>query len=308
MGGMKTLTPAQLDAAEHFVELSARLLDRLRFAYFFRDGRRDAVLEALRAYHNPDGGFGNALEPDLRAPGSQPAAVRSALEMLDSLDAFDDPMAAGACDYLLTITTPDGGLPFMLPSGLKHPRGPWWETPADPPAAIPFTTPVVGLLHKHRVKHPWLDRATEYCWRQVATFDASGCNPTAWDLPKVGKGYEARALLAFLEHAPDRERADEAFTRLGRIVLQAGLVELDPSARGEVHTPLDYAPSPGHRARSLVSEDVIAAHLDALVDAQQPDGGWMFDWHAWNPATTLEWRGFLTVEKLRVLQAYGRMP
>lgn len=64
----------------------------------------------------------------------------------------------------------------------------------------------------------------------------------------------------------------------------------------------------GPEARSLFSDEAIAAHLDALVAAQQPDGGWMFTWAQWSPAATLEWRGWLTVETLLVLGRYGRLP
>ena len=36
------------------------------------------------------------------------------------------------------------------------------------------------------------------------------------------------------------------------------------------------------------------------------DGGWMFNWLAWSPAAERDWRGFLTVDALRVLRANGR--
>jgi hypothetical protein len=102
-------------------------------------------------------------------------------------------------------------------------------------------------------------------------------------------------------------RRQEAISRLGQFVLDRGLVELDPAAPGEVHTPLDFAPTPQSPARALFSDEVIEAHLDALVSAQGEDGGWMFRWMQWNPASTLEWRGSLTVERLRLLKAYGRL-
>jgi hypothetical protein len=294
--------------AADFLWRSARLLDRARFASLFCHGAREPVLAALRAYQNVDGGFGNALEPDLRAPLSQPAAVRSALEILDQLDSFVDPMVTRACDYLLTITGADGGVPFVLPSALPYPRAPWWDTTAQPPSAVTFSAPIAALLHKHRIAHPWLERATDYCWRQVLAFDVPESAGVAGDLPKIGRSYQARALLAFLDHVPDRRRAEEAFARIGRLVLERKLVEPDLNAPGEVHAPLDYAPTPHCLARTLFSDEVIAAHLDALVAAQQPDGGWRFNWKEWNPATTLEWRGWLTVETLLTLRAYGRLP
>src|SRR5207342_3720383 len=111
---MKTVTPGALQRAETFVLLEARLLDRLRFAYHFRGGSADAVIRSLRPYQNPDGGFGNALEPDRREPGSQPFAIQHVLETLDETDRFDDLMVADVCDYLTKISRPEGGVPFAL--------------------------------------------------------------------------------------------------------------------------------------------------------------------------------------------------
>lgn len=61
-----------LARAEHFLWLTARVLEQRRFAYHFLGGDADAVETALSAYRNEDDGYGHALEPDLRGPVSQP--------------------------------------------------------------------------------------------------------------------------------------------------------------------------------------------------------------------------------------------
>jgi len=57
-------------AAENFIWSAARLVERHRYSMLFADGPAEPVVETLRGYRNPDGGFGHALEPDLRCPGS----------------------------------------------------------------------------------------------------------------------------------------------------------------------------------------------------------------------------------------------
>ena len=99
--------------AETFIWSNARLLERQLFAYHFRGGSREAVLAALRAYQNEDGGFGQALEPDIRCPESQPVPVQHALEIIDTVGA-DAAMVRRACDFLAAITTAEGGVPFVL--------------------------------------------------------------------------------------------------------------------------------------------------------------------------------------------------
>ena len=287
-----------LAKATEFMWRTARLLDRRRFAAGFLDGPTEAVVEALRPYQNADGGFGNGLEPDIRAPLSQPIPTWTALVILDECGGFADPSFAPvitrACDYLQTITTAEGGVPFVLDSVRDFPRAPWWEPEGEPAAALNPTAAIAALLHKHRVAHPWLAPATVYCWRAI-------------DALTETSPYEMRAVLPFLDHVPDRARAEAAFDRLGKLLLEQKLVALTPTADDDTHTPLNYAPTPQSIARRLFSDEVIAAHLDALAAAQQEDGGWPINWFDWNPATTLDWRGIVTIEALTTLRAYGRL-
>ena len=58
-------------AVTSFMATHARLLDRRRFELVCGRAEPDEVLAALEGYRNPDGGYGWALEPDLRSPESQ---------------------------------------------------------------------------------------------------------------------------------------------------------------------------------------------------------------------------------------------
>ncbi|HEV8637760.1 MAG TPA: hypothetical protein VG370_26365 [Chloroflexota bacterium] len=296
-----------LAAAEGFIWRNARLIDRHRYAYFFKGGSAEAVVAALAPYQNADGGFGHGLEPDARGPSSQPTHVHAALVVLDEIGRMRDPVVMRAVDYLASVTTPEGGVPIALPSVREAPKAPWWEVGGEAPVATLLPTAgLAGLLHKHRVEHAWLAPATAFCWNAIGALEQT--HP-----------YEVDFCLILLEHVPDRERAAGEAERLRRLVLDGGMVALDPDrhasahvapgyAPGEVHTPLDYAPRPSSLARGWFSDDVIERNLDGLAAAQREDGGWMFNWRAWNDATTLEWRGWLTVRALSILAAYGRLP
>ncbi|HEX5441519.1 MAG TPA: hypothetical protein VFW76_11595 [Ktedonobacterales bacterium] len=288
------VTKPDLATATAFMWRTARLLDRMRFACLFLDGERQSVAEALRPYQNSDGGFGNALEPDIRAPVSQPVPTWKALCILDEAGVFHDPMVAQACDYLLSITTAEGGVPYALPSVRDYPRAPWWEAEGEPPpASLNPTAAIAALLHKHHIEHPWLAAATDYCWRKLDAMDKT-------------EAYEMRAVLPFLDFVSDRQRAECVFERIGPKILEQKLVALVPTAEDDSHSPLKFAPNPKSLARRLFSDTVIEAHLDALASAQQEDGGWTINWLAWNPAGVFEWRGIVTIEALVTLREYGR--
>jgi hypothetical protein len=60
------------------------------------------------------GAFGRALEPDIRAPESEPSATLHALEVFAEISALDDPMVDDAAAWTASIADPDGGVPFSL--------------------------------------------------------------------------------------------------------------------------------------------------------------------------------------------------
>ncbi|MEU8250422.1 hypothetical protein [Nonomuraea sp. NPDC048916] len=278
------------ERAERYLQLHGRLIDRLRFEVLFAGGPRERVLAALRCYQNPDGGFGNALEPDLRGAGSQPEPVEVAFRILDELDAFSDPMVPAACDYLLSVTAGDGGVPFVLPSVRDTFRAPWWESGDDPPGNLIPTASIAGLLHEHGIAHPWLGPATEFCWTAIARVHRTS-------------PYEARAILGFLERAPDRRRAEAEFGRLRDAILAT--VAFDPDTPGDAHFPLDFAPAP--LRLPLFEPETLDRHLDTLLAAQSREGGWNGNWEMWTPLVEHEWGGHVTVERLKTLRDYGRL-
>ena len=263
--------------------------------------------DAVAAYRNPDGGFGHALEPDGRCPGSQALAIDFALRVLLEAGAWDTALADGACGWLAAHAPPGGGVVFVDRSVEDWPHAPWWVPEEGGPASPICTGLLAGTLHAAAAvrgvgvvgggpAHPWLSQATELLWSRI---DA---------LADVGP-YDMRALFWFLDHVPDRDRAprghgeDRARSESSRRRYRPAL---DPEAPGEVHFPLDFAPLPGSLARSLFDRQTIDAGLDHLAAAQLPDGGWTFNWMAWSPAAEREWRGHMTVEALRLLRANGR--
>ena len=284
-----------LDAAAAFLNSTARVLERRRFAHLFEGASTEPVLHALRAYRNDDGGFGHAIEPDMRAPTSQPVGVHTVLEIMHEAGVRDDAMIQAAGDFLVTITRDDGGIPFVLEDAMAYPHAPWWRY-ANESSAI--QTPInAAAFHRLGAHHPWLDGADEFCFRQIAELDLGGLT--------TEPGYALQFGVAFLNEVPDAARADQALDALAPALAPLAVAEPDPSA--EVTSPLDLAPHPDARSRRLFGDATIGRHLDALEAAQQDDGGWNVSWPDWNATAALEWRGVATLHALRLLRANGRV-
>lgn len=293
-----------LNRAEQFIWLTARVLEQRRFAHHFLKGSADAVETALAAYLNEDGGYGHALEPDLRGPVSQPLHTAHALSVLDSIGRCTGPRVERICRFLTDVSTKEGALPALLPSQRGYPAAPFIPIVDDPPAELLATGPVVGLLHRNAVWHAWLFRATDFCWAAIDALQAS--HP-----------YEIEAAVAFLDGAPDRSRAEAAADRLGRLVRGQRLAVLDPEQRaeypvaagyapGEQHFPYDYARAPESLARRWFTDAEMDLSLDHLAAGQEADGGWPVTWRQWAPGTALEGRPLVTLRALQTLRAHGR--
>lgn len=297
------MTTPDLTQARTFLAANARIVDRRRFERLFEGATPDRVRDAVAAYRNSDGGFGNALEPDGRAPGSQPVAAAVALRILDEADAWDTELVAGGCDWLERTAPAEGGATGVDPSIEGWPHAPWWQPVDGLPPSLISTGQIAASLHARRFEHPWLERASAWIWSRIDEIAATGGER----LEGIGGGYEMLGVIRFLDHVPDRDRAEAAFERVGQILLDRDLVELDPDAPGESHDPLEFAPHPDSIARRRFDPETIAAHLDQLAADQQPDGGWTFDWPAWSPVAEAEWRGSVTVDALAMLRANGRL-
>ncbi|RRQ87699.1 hypothetical protein CQW44_06560 [Streptomyces griseofuscus] len=301
--------------------LTARVLEQRLFAYHFLRGAPDAVETALDAYRNEDGGYGHALEPDLRGPESQPLHTAHALRVLDAVGRCGGQRVERVCRYLTSVSTADGALPAVHPSARGYPAAPLvqgFPTASDTPTqaasrgSLAATGPVVGLLHRNEVWHAWLFRATDFCWQAVANLEQP-------------RPHEVLAAVAFLDSVPDRPRAEAAADRLGRLVRAQRLAALGPEgpvtgerrvpqqvahrgdpAPGPRHFPHDFAKSPASLARAWFTDEEMARSLDHLAAGQQDDGGWPVRRRAWAPVPAFEARALVTIEALCTLRAYGR--
>jgi hypothetical protein len=287
-----------LPAARSFMAAHARTLDRRRLDLLLRDGGADGVLAALDAYRNPDGGYSWGLEPDLRAPESQIGGAYHAFETLADVAPATSPRAVELCDWLDSVTLPDGGLPFALP--IADPAGcaPFWAN-ADPTASSLQLSAFVAAnalrvsAHDPAVAgHPWLARVTDYCLGAIDALDGA---PFAIEL---------NASIQFLDavHGP-RPEAAGLLEKLGAHIPADGRVPVTGGAEGETMRALDFAPFPDRPARALFGAEAIEAGLRELAGEQRDDGGWTVDFQSYSPAAELEWRGYATVRAIATLRA-----
>jgi hypothetical protein len=298
------LTPVNVDLsrAASFLAGHGRLLDRRRFELLLGETGPDAALAALDGYRNDDGGYGWGLEPDLRAPESQPGGALHAFEVFEDVAPTTTPRAIELCDWLDSVTLPDGGLPFALPVADASACAPFWAEADHTSSTLHSTAFCAGAAlrvaaHDPAVAaHPWLARATRYCFDAIGALDSA---PHA-----IALSFAVRFLDAAFERYPE---APPLLARLAPFVPEDGRVPVQGGSEGETMRALNFASVPGSPASTLLRAEVMDAELDELATQQQDDGGWTVDFASYSPAAALEWRGYVTVGAVLTLKRAGRL-
>jgi hypothetical protein len=287
-------------------------VDRARFAFHFEHGPPSAVVQALAAFQNEDGGFGHALEPDLRTPASSAIATATGLAILREVGrAAAQPLLADIVRYLLdTYDHQRQVWPIVPPAVENAPHAPWWayaesETTFDAFRINPRAALLGHLYHLvagQEAVAGLLVAAGESLWRHVDGVSAQ----------ELGM-HDLLALLelAAADNVPETLR-QPLVDKLRRAAGQA--VETDPAGWAEYTLrPLQVAPTPDSLLAPAVDRAAVDANLDYLIDGQTDDGSWDLAWSwgfvdeaAWARAER-DWKGFHAVDLLRTLAAYGRL-
>ncbi len=289
-----------ISAAKNFVLKNARPLDLAVYRYFFENASNRAVVDELLKFQNPDGGFGNALEPDFFNPDSSPVATNDAITTLYRVNALDrdSDIVKGTVRYLESHDSFDEDKKrwlFAIDSNKKYPHAVWWEKKGD---GISSFNPSISLasflicygnrtsLYEEIVKEgfDYLEKT------EKVSGDDLNCFLLAYELLKANH----IGNIVDLEHFKDLlcKAIDKAICK-------------DTQKYG-----VEYVPTPSSvfagTYQELITPEIkplIAAEKEILYKLQTEDGGFDITWKWYTPYPEFEqarawWRPRITVEKL----------
>jgi hypothetical protein len=305
---MKTLPKAQQQKAKEYIFNTGRPLEQALYQYYFENGRAEVVLQALASFQNADGGFGRAMEPDMRAPESSALATSHALEALRELETpAEHPLVKNSIAYLVETFDAEKGVWRIIPETTdSHPHAPWWnqdklEKTFDHFLANPRPE-LVGYLFTYESLVPanFKEQLLEDVLKHAETSkgevsgDAILCYLRLHDTKNVPAN--ARERLA------DTLRATIGIT-----------VETNPEKWPEYCLkPLQAINSPDSPFADILA-DALQQNLDYEIEHQCDDGSWAPHWswfgqfpEDWKIAEQ-EWRGIIIVNTLRALNNFGRL-
>ena len=265
-------------AGRDFVYRQGRVLEQRLFATLFEAAAPSGVVRALEAYRNDDGGLGHGLEPDKRDPASHPLDLQFGFEVLDLADADSD-VPERAADFLASIADERGAIPFLLPSARDFPHASHLALDVFYAPHVWPTSSMCAWLHRFGVRHPWLDRATDWVRGELERAPPTDAHAIKEALRFVRHtGGDAAPIVAQLEHA-------SYFT-----------ADADDEEYGVTPLELEGVDFP---------QEQLDAHLRRLASEQDGDGGWPLRWEPPSEDSRLDWRAHRTVTALRTLRRHG---
>ena len=309
---MKRLSRDAFDRARQFLRTESRPLERALFEVHFEATSAARVAEELATFQNEDGGFGKALEPDLRTPSSSALSTSIGLRILKDLRCPAGlAMVRRAVQYLLNTFDDATRVWRVAPRDANdHPHAPWWHEENGSLArtfdnyVINPRAELMGLLHHYAVLVPddWLFDVTEDTVAAIEAMEPLG----------TGGGDDLSCAIRLAETGKVPDHFRERLVNRIRAAVPTVVCRDAKAWNTYCITPLKLAQSPQSLAADLLWDD-LQQNLDFVIEQQNQNGCWepVWSWgecypEAWELARQ-EWRGWLTLDNLLVLGAFGRI-
>jgi hypothetical protein len=291
---------SRIHAGIQWIESNGREIDKATFAEV-RGGHGSDLIAALRPYANEDGGFGHALEPDVRLSGSSVLATTIGFQLLSACKApASEPLVEGGMRYLDATYDADGRAWPIVPSDVDSAaHAPWWSYKGLDGQLINPRAEIIGYM---------------YTWPGL--FDADIRDDLMAELTKTlstAGELEMHEVLV-VDRLMNSGLPDDVRSALWepyrRLTLAA--VNTDRAAWQKYQlSPLMIVKGPDHPLASDLA-DSIEANLDFLVEQQENDGSWAPTW-SWFGQYPEDWptaerdiRSKVTADALSTLTRFGR--
>lgn len=302
------LTTTQFQTISTFIQKNARPLDQALYSFYFQDGSRENVLDALRSYQNNDGGFGHGLEPDIRIPSSSAIATTVAIQYMEKLGTQpDNKMLMSATEYLVkSFSEKEQKWKPVPPNVNDYPHAPWWHVDQktgncmiDDAWDNP-TVEILGYLHHYPNSLPkdMLQHLTQKAIDRLLSDESIS-------------EHSLYCYLRLYSHLEENVQ-NRIHPRLSERILETVNKNPEDWATKYVPMPLNFVKSPDSPFyKTMVS--LIDQYLAVLVSAVDDQDAWFPTWqwgqyeHDWEKAK-IEWAGKMAVENLVILKRFSEKP
>jgi hypothetical protein len=268
-----------LEKAREFVYQHGTLWERSLFAHLFEGGARERVVRCLALHQNPDGGWGHALEHDIRTPASHAVATEYALGTMAEFDLADADMVARTAAWCEANQAETGEFPIGE-AFHRYPRAGWWQEASSwPPDAIAGRLARLGALPA-RLR----ERAARWVAANLTMEELRGLDGESWRY----------RLYHYADYFLNVDAPDATSWRQAIAEKVVELARAQPDA--ECALGWGWAAS---LPEGAIPKELIEKRLAFLAAGQQEDGGWP------DPHGLIQWRPLHTIWSLKALRDHG---
>jgi hypothetical protein len=307
---MKKLTETDFRKSQLFLETKSRHLEQTLFNYHFHQegGSRKGVIKELIKYQNLDGGFGKALEPDLRMKASSVVATKFALQILIDIETPVTEKTVKDCiTYLMNNYDKEKQVWSLVTSKvMEAPHAPWWDHEGLEKEFGDFlANPKAGIL---RCLLDYKELVTTSLINEVTSQLIAHLNTLPIEMPF----FDAISFLQLTQsNNLNNELKKHILSKLSKTAKR--IVNTNPQDWKKFSIkPLWLAPAPSSPLAEVLKKE-IEKNLDFEINNQNEDGSWSPTWTwgdhyqtDWEIAEN-EWKGILTLATLRSLRDYNRI-
>jgi len=270
------LTDQQRSAAQEAVRSAIAFLEQSDYPmgsawlrHRWQGGSATDVLDGLEPYQQPDGGFAG-LEVDIKAPVSNPFAIRLAMQVMLSLrEKPESPILERTAAWLQDNQNANGDWHFV-PEIREHPLAPWfagWSFPSLNPACS-----LAGLAHALDLATPGMLERVAALWEEHASLDDADS----------GDFYPMLPLVEYVAHI----NVDSLDVWLDSLAKGIGR-GIAANSFGDAEHALEHIAGGGPDLVARLDPKDLTKVVDNVLADQQPDGGWPTPYDpAWRPWTT----------------------
>ena len=299
-----------MEKAKRFIYRTARPLDLARWKFHFENGAVEHVLQALAAFQNEDGGFGNAVELDYWNPASSPIQTWKATKFLRECGVTDPQNEAiqGILKYLSSDKDFDTERCMWLqelPSNNEHPHAIWWTYKAEKiQCQYNPTASLAGFYLKYGNRQdPFYATAL-----QIAQ---ETCRH--WLADRKDDMHVTSCLIDLYEYCTEANVNIGDMDALRQELIASVNYELEIEAdqwdTGYVCMPSHFILSPQSMFYPTNAE-LVHKEIARIMQSQLPDGSFEVPWKWWTEYPEFEvaktwWKADFCIKYVRLIQAFS---
>ncbi|OKP72212.1 hypothetical protein A3844_27065 [Paenibacillus helianthi] len=304
------LSEQDLKRIRNWVYRNARPVDLARWKFHFEKGPADAVLSALSAYQNEDGGFAHALEADSWNPCSAPIQTANAVEKLLEIHWEDGshPVIQGILKYLDSGAEVEGkAWKNVVESNNIYPHAPWWNTNSNSTAHSMFnpTAILAGFILKYADRSSRLYPRGMEIARELSVFFLTDPGIEMHPLKCIVTLIECISEAGLQEQLPYARLQAAAVEQITALIKREAGEWSGYSCRPSVFIQSPESPGYADNAALLHKE------LDYLLQTRNEEGVWnlTWNWDAFEREFAISenwWKTHIVIENVLLLRAFGR--